>query len=209
MVATRPACYADKVRRFGLVAALLLLVAPARAEDKSAERADESRSTQWSEAEVWQVVGDPSGGGIVLLRTKAAPRRIVPISIGPSEALAIQMKLHGTSFVRPLTHDLLDAMVKQLGARIVKVRIEKLESIQGRDGATFFGRVFIRQGKRLFDLDARASDSIAVALRADAPIFVATPVVEKTGIDAKRFEEEGDFDVPTPRPRSRPPSEPL
>ncbi|HJZ87203.1 MAG TPA: bifunctional nuclease family protein [Polyangia bacterium] len=183
---------------------------PAASEKNGAgERPDEARSHDWSEAEVWQVMADPGGGGIVLLRTKANPRRIIPIAIGPSEALSIQMKLAGTSFVRPLTHDLLDTLVKQLGAKVVKVRIEKLEAVHGRDAGTFFGRVFVRQGKRQFDLDARASDSIAIALRADAPIFVATPVVEKTGLDAKKFEEEGDVESPLPRPKSRPPSEPL
>jgi len=183
----------------------------AASSDKSGatDKPEETRSHDWSETEVWQVLADQGGGGIVLLRTKSGPRRIIPIAIGPSEAMSIQMKLAGTTFVRPLTHDLLDSLVKQLGAKIVKVRIEKLESVHGRDSGTFFGRVFVRQGKRTFDLDARASDSIAIALRAEAPIFVAAPVIEKSGFDPKKFEGEGDVESPIPRPRSRPPSEPL
>jgi uncharacterized protein len=173
-------------------------------------RAQEEKAPQWAEAEVWQVVPDPSGGGIVLLRTKGANRRIVPISIGMSEALAIRMKMMGTTFARPLTHDLLDNLVKQLGAKIVKVRIEKLESISGHDGGTFFGRVFVQQGKRRFDVDARASDSIAMALRNDAPIFVAAPVIEKAGIDAKQFEEGGgDIESPQQKKQHTQPTEPL
>jgi bifunctional DNase/RNase len=174
----------------------------------SAERLEEAHSPQWAEAEVWQVIPDPSGGGIVLLRTKASPKRIVPISIGISEALAIRMKMTGMTFARPLTHDLLDHLIRELGARIVKVRIEKLASISGHDGGTFFGRIFVRQGHRQFDVDARASDSIAMALRNDAPIFVATPVIEKAGIDAKQFEEGGDVESPQKKPHETP-SEPL
>jgi uncharacterized protein len=175
----------------------------------SVAHAQDEKAPQWAEAEVWQVVPDPSGGGIVLLRTKGANRRIVPISIGISEALAIRMKMMGTTFARPLTHDLLDNLVRQLGAKIVKVRIEKLESISGHDGGTFFGRVFVQQGKRRFDVDARASDSIAMALRNDAPIFVAAPVIEKAGIDAKQFEEGGDVESPHDKKPHAQPTEPL
>jgi uncharacterized protein len=168
----------------------------------------DEKAPQWSEAEVWQVIPDPTGGGIVLLRTKASPRRIVPIAVGISEALAIRMKMLGTTFARPLTHDLLDNLIRQLGGRIVKVRIEKLEPISGRDGGTFFGRVYLVQGKRRFDVDARASDSIAMALRNDAPIFVAAPVVEKAGIDAKQFEDGGNVEAPQKK-ASPPATEPL
>jgi bifunctional DNase/RNase len=171
------------------------------------EHFEEAHSRDWSEAEVWQVIPDASGGGIVLLRTRAMPRRIIPIAVGPAETLAIRLKMAGATFARPLTHDLLDQMVRQLGARIVKVRIEKIANIQGHEGGTFFGRVFFRQGRRQLDIDARASDSIALAMRADVPIFVSTQVVEKTGFDAKRFEEEGE--TPASPHRSRTPSEPL
>jgi bifunctional DNase/RNase len=189
---------------------MLALALPCAARADAPEPAPpERRSADWSEVEVWQVIGDAAGSAIVLLRTTNPERRIiVPIAVGPSEALAIRLKLAGTSYIRPLTHDLLEGLVRQLGARVVKVRIEKLAPAHAHDAGTFFGRVFVRHGRRTLDLDARASDSIAIALRAGAPIFVATRVLERSGLDVRRF-EAGDVEAPVPLQRAREPAEPL
>ncbi len=91
--------------------------------------------------------------------------RILPIWIGPNEAQAIRRILSEESFPRPLTHDLLQLIVEGLKAKITRVVIADLRE------NTFFASVFVERESEVLSIDARPSDSIAVALRAKAPIF--------------------------------------
>jgi bifunctional DNase/RNase len=102
---------------------------------------------------------------IVILR-EVEGERILPIWIGPGEAQAIRRILSEESFPRPLTHDLLHLIVEGLKAKIARVVIADLRE------NTFFASVFVQRDDELLSIDARPSDSIAVALRAHAPIFV-------------------------------------
>lgn len=102
---------------------------------------------------------------VVLLRENDGPREL-PIWIGPPEASAIAMELTGRRFQRPLTHDLLKTMIEALGGQVRKVAIVDLQD------KTYFARVFLERGGELIAIDARPSDSIALALRTQAPIFV-------------------------------------
>jgi hypothetical protein len=111
------------------------------------------------------VVEHKTQQNIVILREAEGPR-ILPIWIGPGEAAAIRRLLADEPFPRPLTHDLIQLVVEGLKARVTRVVIVDLRE------STFFASLFIeRDGERL-SIDARPSDSIAVALRARAPIFV-------------------------------------
>ena len=101
---------------------------------------------------------------------------IVPIFIGGTEAASIDLRMRGDAAPRPLTHDLLDALVKKLGGTIVKVQIDAL-----RDGI-FIGSVFVRANGRVFKVDARPSDAIALAIGNRVKIYVAKAVVEEAGI---------------------------
>lgn len=102
---------------------------------------------------------------IVILR-EAEGERILPIWIGPGEAQAVRRILSEESFPRPLTHDLCYIMLEGLKARITKVVIADLRE------NTFFASIFVERESTVLSVDARPSDSIALALRAKAPIFV-------------------------------------
>jgi bifunctional DNase/RNase len=102
---------------------------------------------------------------IVILR-EAEGERILPIWIGPGEAQAIRRILSEEPFPRPLTHDLLHLIVEGLKAKIARVVIADLRE------NTFYASVMVERESEVLSIDARPSDSIAVALRAKAPIFV-------------------------------------
>src|ERR1700757_3950121 len=113
---------------------------------------------------------------IVLLKT-AESNKFLPIWIGHPEAAAILMKLQGTTAPRPLTHDLLVNMLGELGIEVVRVTVTEL-----RDN-TFYASITIKQNGSEHEIDSRSSDAIAVAIRAEAPIFAADDVIEESGIE--------------------------
>jgi len=102
---------------------------------------------------------------IVILR-EVEGERILPIWIGGGEAQAIRRILSEEPFPRPLTHDLLALVVEGLKAKITRVVIGDLKE------NTFYATVIIERESEVLSIDARPSDSIALALRARAPIFV-------------------------------------
>jgi hypothetical protein len=113
---------------------------------------------------------------VVILRAPSE-RKLLPIWIGEAEANAIRLRLAGRKPPRPLTHDLLDRVIANLGARMVKVHVEDL-----RDNV-FYGRIFLKQGNKEIDIDARPSDSIALAVGARVPVLVARRVLDAAGVD--------------------------
>jgi bifunctional DNase/RNase len=125
------------------------------------------------EVEVRSVRLDPDAGSpVVRLVEKAAPRRQLPIWIGPFEAQAIAIELEGVAPPRPLTHDLMGALVEALEARLERVVITQL--VEG----TYHARLdLVRGGGRPVSLDARPSDALALALRLHRPIFVEETVL--------------------------------
>ena len=128
---------------------------------------------------------------IVILR-EVDGDRILPIWIGAAEAQAIRRILSEEPFPRPLTHDLLFLIVEGLKAKIARVVIADLRE------NTFFASVFVERDAEVLSIDARPSDSIAVALRARAPIYVNEKLLQPppTAEDAEGAEaesgEEGD-----------------
>ena len=118
---------------------------------------------------------------IVLLKT-ADGNKFLPIWIGHPEAAAILMKLQGASTPRPMTHDLVTDILGQLQAQVVRITVTELRE------NTFFAQVTVQQDGSEIDVDSRPSDAIALAIRADAPIFVADDVIEESAIEF----EEGD-----------------
>jgi hypothetical protein len=120
---------------------------------------------------------------VVILR-EVGGERALPIWIGPSEANAIAMELQGIRPQRPLTHDLLKHVVAGLGGEIRRVTITSLQE------DTYFAEVMIHRGEEVFQVDARPSDSIALALRCNAPIFTSEELLEHAG--------DGSRDHPAP-----------
>lgn len=100
---------------------------------------------------------------------------IVPIFIGGTEATTIAFRLNDQPFLRPLTHDLLDAVLEAFGGRVYKVQVDDLV-----DG-TFLGSVYVIKAGRVIRLDARPSDAIAIAVGHSVPIYVASKVIEAAG----------------------------
>jgi bifunctional DNase/RNase len=108
---------------------------------------------------------------VVILQEKNGPK-VLPIWIGPGEASAIAMELAGVKFSRPLTHDLLKQIIVGLGGELRRVLITTV-----RDN-TYFAELHIHRGEDVIQVDARPSDSIAIALRLKAPIFTARDLLD-------------------------------
>jgi uncharacterized protein len=113
---------------------------------------------------------------IVLLKT-AEGNKFLPIWIGHPEAAAILMKLQGASTPRPMTHDLVTDMLGQLDAQVIRITVTELRE------STFYAQITVAQDGTEIDVDSRPSDAIALAIRAEAPIFVADRVIEESAIE--------------------------
>lgn len=93
--------------------------------------------------------------------------------------MAIAMSLEGIKPARPLTHDLIKILLDALESKVVKIVINDLKN------ETYFARIYIESDGNLFSIDARPSDSIALALRMNATIFVEDKVMETNGLVLK------------------------
>ncbi len=122
----------------------------------------------------------PTNQPLVLLR-EAEGTRYLPIWIGAVEASAIAYAQEGAETPRPLTHELMQKMVLALGDELEEVRI-----IDVRDGVFFASLVFVSGA----EVEARPSDSIALALRAGARIVCTEDVLDEAGIQSTREEDE-------------------
>jgi bifunctional DNase/RNase len=113
---------------------------------------------------------------IVLLKTKDG-NRYLPIWIGQPEAAAILMKLQGTSTPRPMTHDLVTEILGQLDAQVTRITVTELRE------NTFYAQITVQMDGNEVEVDSRPSDAIALAIRAEAPIFAADHVIEESAIE--------------------------
>ncbi len=121
------------------------------------------------------LMNEKRGEQMVVLREKAG-RRTLPIIIGIPEASAIKLKISGIRTPRPLTHDLLKNTIKELGASLKKVVIDKLQE------NTFYAKLFLHDNNsKEIVVDARPSDSIALALRVSCPIFASEDLLNQVG----------------------------
>ena len=105
---------------------------------------------------------------------------MLPIWIGSGEANAILTKLKGSDPPRPMTHDLLQSLVDLVGASVQRVAVTEL-----RDN-TYYAMITLRINGEDVEIDSRPSDAIALAVRADAPIFAAEDVIEESAVEAER-----------------------
>ena len=113
---------------------------------------------------------------IVLLKT-AEGNKFLPIWIGHPEAAAILMKLQSASTPRPMTHDLVTDMLDQLGAQVTRITVTELRE------NTFYAQITVQLDGSEIEVDSRPSDAIALAIRAEAPIFAADDVIEESAIE--------------------------
>ena len=112
---------------------------------------------------------------VVILKEKDADRYL-PIWIGPAEADAIAVKLQDVSVPRPLTHDLLQSVIGDLGAAVNSIVVSDLNN------ETFFAKILLESNGKTVEVDSRPSDALALAVRVQAPIFVEEIVLEKAGV---------------------------
>jgi bifunctional DNase/RNase len=129
-------------------------------------------------------VGATNDGDAVLLGDESR-RTVLPILIGGTEALSIQLRFERRRYERPLTHDLLDSMLKEVGAEVVRVEIDDLVD------NTFLAAVILRHDGRFSRIDARPSDAIALALGAGAPIYVSRKVLARAGVSKDDHDDAG------------------
>ncbi len=112
---------------------------------------------------------------VVILKEKIADR-FLPIWIGPAEADAIAVKLQGVTVPRPLTHDLLHSVIGVLGATINSIIVSDLKN------DTFFAKIILNVDGGLMEVDSRPSDALALAVRAEVPIYAEEVVLDKASI---------------------------
>jgi len=139
---------------------------------------------------------------VVILRERDGDR-LLPIWIGPGEASAIAMELAGIKFSRPLTHDLLNTVVRSLGSELLRVLITRVEE------NTYFASLIFRRNGELISIDSRPSDSVALALRASAPIYAADGLLGRTPLEIEAPDEDEAPDwlpAEEPAPEGPPPT---
>lgn len=137
------------------------------------------------QVEILGVHGDPqSGATIVLLGEPEDPTRVLPIFIGPAEAQSIALALAGVEPPRPGTHDLAVAIMEAAGVELVQVVVSELS------GGTFFADVEIETAEGSKVLSARPSDSIALAVRTNAPVYVEGSVFDEAAVSVEHEADE-------------------
>ncbi|HEX8237278.1 MAG TPA: bifunctional nuclease family protein [Abditibacteriaceae bacterium] len=128
---------------------------------------------------------DPQNNTLVLLRDEEH-KVFVPIYIGPAEAMSIQMELDNRQPPRPMTHDLMADVLRKLDVQLLKVTVNDVDKL------VYYATLHI-QGKdegSPQEIDARPSDAIALALRAQCGIWVSDQVIDKSGIQVEEVSTE-------------------
>ena len=119
------------------------------------------------------IINEQSDQQIIVLKERHGQRGF-PIVIGIVEIFAIDRRLKGIKPPRPMTHDLLDSVIDNLGAKIEKIIINDLRN------HTFYAQIHLSSNGRTVKIDSRPSDAIALGAASNTPIFVAEHVFEKT-----------------------------
>ncbi|MEO0144233.1 MAG: bifunctional nuclease family protein [candidate division WOR-3 bacterium] len=143
------------------------------------------------EVEVKNVIfvrNDEGENSFLVILNEKEGRRVLPINVGLFEAQAIARAKEGIKTERPLTHDLIVNIFKELDVKIEKVIINDLVN------EVFYARIIVRRDDKVLSIDARPSDSIAIAILANVPIFVSANVMEKAGQEIEE-DEEGDLEA--------------
>jgi hypothetical protein len=128
------------------------------------------------ELEVYSVLYSLLSRHRVVLLKETTGDRFLPIWIGQNESEAIAMRLQGATVPRPMTHDLLNTAISELGGVLQYVIVNDLSN------GTFFAHLAVEQDGQMRLIDSRPSDAIALAVRADVPIYAESQVLDSAGI---------------------------
>lgn len=134
-----------------------------------------------------------SGGAYALILNEIEGSRRLPIIIGTFEAQAIALELEHIKPPRPMTHDLLKNVIQTFGAEIQQIFINDLSE------GTFFAQIIYQRNGEEIKQDARPSDAIALAVRFNAPIYVAGEILDEAGIVSETEEEESPAVASSPK----------
>ncbi len=138
------------------------------------------------EVTVLSIVPSPHGNSLILSDEEGG--RVLPVVINVAEALAIYFHLTDQKFDRPMSHDLLAAVVERLGGRVTSITVTDLV-----DG-TFHAAVNIVQEGQEKSIDARSSDAIALGVRVGVPLYVARHVMDEAGQSMTTGSSDSDDD---------------
>jgi bifunctional DNase/RNase len=133
---------------------------------------------------------DSSTNSYVVVLQERDGTRLLPIWIGQPEAESIVMHMHNVKRSRPLTHDLVRSLIVGMGAQLRRVQITRVEK------STYYAELHVQRGTEIVQIDARPSDSIAVALRLAAPIFAAESLLVDPTEETEQDEEDSSADEP-------------
>jgi len=137
------------------------------------------------EAEIKALLVDPFNNAPVILLKDRHSTKAMPIWIGEAEAMSIAMGLQSNDFPRPLSHDLMKEIIHDLEGRVEKIVISGLKE------GTFYASIFLRCASgKITEVDARPSDSLALALRMGTPIYIADEVFDASAIESPFAEED-------------------
>jgi hypothetical protein len=137
---------------------------------------------------------DGSTNTYVVILKEREGERILPIWIGQPEAESILLEMNGVRKERPLTHDLCKSLIVGLGAELAKVHITKVED------RTYFAELHLVRGQEVYQIDARPSDSIAIALRTGATVYAEDSLL----LEPPEEEETSESDAVVPPPAELP-----
>ena len=140
---------------------------------------------------------DPITNMPIVILKETSGDGILPIWVGVYEANAIALEIEKVVTPRPMTHDLLRSVITTLGATVTRIVVSDLKN------DTFFAKIVLQYNGTTLEVDARPSDAIALAVRADAPIFADDSVVEKAGVEMDQ--ETGKPVVPSPAEQQKQP----
>ncbi len=142
------------------------------------------------------IVYDPYSNTYIIILRDEANTEVLPIWVGKTEANAISLALEGVFTQRPMTHDLIKNVLDALDAKVISVVVTDLKD------NTYFSKLHLTYLDSEFAVDSRPSDSVALALRTDAPIFAAEQVIKKQSseeldrwLDNLRPEDFGKYDT--------------
>ena len=135
--------------------------------------------------DVKALIVDPIANVPVVILRDADEKNFLPIWVGVFEANAIALQMEGVTTPRPMTHDLLKNVIRQIEGDVTRVVINSLEE------NTFYAQIHIKLANRELTVDSRPSDAIALALRTHAPLFVEESVLEKSRAGDESAEAHG------------------
>ena len=140
------------------------------------------------EMKVMGIALDTRTGSPIVVLHDLDNRKALPIWIGSAEASAIIRRIEKLSIVRPMTHDLITDIIQKTGYEVDRVEINNVEK------DTYYATIFLTKGDEVIEIDSRPSDAIAVAMRANAGIFVTANVLLNGSVstDSARDEEEAE-----------------